>query len=163
MLPCPSLSPGVCSNSCPLSQWCHPTISSSVIPSSPAFSLSQHQDLFHWVSSSHQVAQVLELQRQSFHWTLKVDFLWDWLVWSHYSPRDSQESSPTPQFESINSSVLRLLFGPTIRPTLFLVRTWLLEKTIALTAWTCVSKMMSLLLNTMSRFILAFLPGWSVF
>ena len=42
-LACPSLSPGVCSNSCPLSQWCHPTISSSVVPSPPAFSLSQHQ------------------------------------------------------------------------------------------------------------------------
>ena len=48
-LPCPSLSPGVCTNSCPLSQWCHPTISSSVIPSPPTFNLSQHQGLFKWV------------------------------------------------------------------------------------------------------------------
>ena len=53
-LPCPSPSPGVCSNSCPLSQWCHPTISSSVVPFS-AFNLSQHQDLFQWVGSSPQV------------------------------------------------------------------------------------------------------------
>ena len=43
-LPCPSPSPGVCSNSCPLSQWYHPTISSSVSPSPPALDLSQHQD-----------------------------------------------------------------------------------------------------------------------
>ena len=54
--PCPSPSPGACSNSCPLSRWCHPTISS---PSPLAFNLSQHQGLFQWVSSSH---QVLELQ-----------------------------------------------------------------------------------------------------
>ena len=42
-LPCPSLSPRVCSNSCSLSWWCHPTISSSVIPFSSALNLSQHQ------------------------------------------------------------------------------------------------------------------------
>ena len=67
-LPCPSPSLRVGPNSCPLSQWCHPTISSSVIPSPPAFKLSQHQGLLKWVSSSHQVAKVLEfqLQHQSF-------------------------------------------------------------------------------------------------
>ena len=54
--PCPSPTPGVYSNSCPLSQWCHPTISSSVVPISSTFNLSQHQGLFQWVSSSHQVA-----------------------------------------------------------------------------------------------------------
>ena len=58
---CPSPSSGACSNSCPSSQWCHPTISSSVVPSPPAFNLSQHQELFQWVGSSHQVAKVLEL------------------------------------------------------------------------------------------------------
>ena len=47
-LPCHSLSPRVCSNSCPLSQWCHATISSSVAPSPPALNLSQHQSLFQW-------------------------------------------------------------------------------------------------------------------
>ena len=59
----PSPSRGVYPDSCPLSWWCHPTISSSVVPSSwPQFS--QHQGLFKWVSSSHQVAEVLELQLQ---------------------------------------------------------------------------------------------------
>ena len=58
--PCPSPTPRVCSNSWPSSRWCHPTISlSSVVPSPPAFNLSQHQGLFQWVSSSHQVAKVL--------------------------------------------------------------------------------------------------------
>ena len=83
-------------------------------PSSPALYLSQHQGLFHCVSSSHQVAKILELQlqHQSFQWIFRDDFLKDWLVWSSYSPKDSQESSPTPQLEGINSLVLSLLYGP---------------------------------------------------
>ena len=77
-------------------------------PSPRALNLSQHQGLFQWVSSSYQVAKVLEfqLQHQSFQWTLRTDFLSDGLVGSPCSPRDSQESSPTPQFKSINSSAL---------------------------------------------------------
>ena len=64
-LPCPSLSHRACSNLCPLSQWCHPNISSSVIPfSSCTRNLSQHQGLFQWVGFSHQVAKGLELQLQ---------------------------------------------------------------------------------------------------
>ena len=80
-------------------------------PSPPAFNLSQHQDLFQWVSSSHQVAKALEFQHQhqSFQWTLRTDLLQNGLVGSPCSPRDSQESSPTPQFKSINSSVLSFL------------------------------------------------------
>ena len=75
-------------------------------PSPLACNLSQHQGLFQRVSSSHQVAKVLEfqLQHQSFQWTPRTDLLQDGLVGSPCSPRDSQESSPTPQFESINSS-----------------------------------------------------------
>ena len=85
-------------------------------PSPPAFNLSQHQGLFKWGSSSHQVAKVLEfqLQHQSFQWTFRTDFLYDGLVGSPCSPRDSQESSPTPQFKSINSSVLSFLYSPTL-------------------------------------------------
>ena len=71
------LSYGAYSNSCPLSRWCHPTISPSVVPSPPTFNLSQHQGLFEWVSSSYQVAKILEfqLQHQSFQWTPRTDFL----------------------------------------------------------------------------------------
>ena len=61
--PCPSPTLRACSNSCPLSQWFHPTISSSVTPSPPGLSLSQHQGLFQWVRSSHQVAKK--------HWSFK--------------------------------------------------------------------------------------------
>ena len=75
--PCPSPTPGVYSNSCPLSRWRHPTISSSVISFSSAFNLSQHQGRFKWVSSSRQVAKVLELQlqHQSFQWMFRTDLL----------------------------------------------------------------------------------------
>ena len=85
-------------------------------PSSPTFKLSQHQGLFRWVSSSLQVAKVLEFQpqRQSFQWILRTDFLHDWLVWSPWSPRDSQESSPPPQFKSINFSALSFIYSPTL-------------------------------------------------
>ena len=74
-------------------------------PFPPAFNLSQHQGLFQWVSSSHQLAKVLEFQfqHQSFRWLFRTDFLKDGLVGSVCSPRDSLESSPIPQFKSINS------------------------------------------------------------
>ena len=62
--PCPSPAPRVYSNSCPLSQWCHTAISSSVLPFSTCLQSSQHQGLFKWVNSSHQVAKVLEFQLQ---------------------------------------------------------------------------------------------------
>ena len=55
--PCPSPTPGVYSNSCPSSRWCHPASHPLSPPSRPAFSLFQHQGLFQWVCSSHQVAQ----------------------------------------------------------------------------------------------------------
>ena len=82
-------------------------------PSPPAFSISQHQGLFKWVSSSHQVPKVLELQLQSFQWISRVEFLEEWLVWSACSPTDSQESSPTPQFKRTNSSAFSLLYSST--------------------------------------------------
>ena len=102
------------SHSCLLSPWCHPTILFSVAPFPPAFNLSQHQGLFWWVGSLHQVAKVLEFQHQSFQWIFRVNCLSGWLVCSPCSPRDSQESSPAPQLESNISSVLSLLYGPTL-------------------------------------------------
>ena len=70
--------------------------------------LSQHHGLFKWSNYLHQVAKVLEFQlkHQSFQWIFRTDFLQGGLVGSSFSPMDSQESSPTPQFNSINSSVL---------------------------------------------------------
>ena len=59
--PCPSPTPRVYSNSCPSSQWCH-LASQLSSPSPPAPNPSQHQGLFQWVNSSHEVAKVLELQ-----------------------------------------------------------------------------------------------------
>ena len=115
---------------------CHPLL---LLPSN----LSQNQGLFKWVSSSHQVAKVLEFQFQheSFQWTCRVAFLYNGLVWSPCSPRDSQESSPTPQFKSISSSALSFLYSLTL---ISIPDYW---KSIALTRWTFVGKVMSLLFN----------------
>ena len=85
-------------------------------PSPPAPNPSQQQGLFQWVNSLHEVAKVLEfqLQHQSFQWTPRTDLLWDGLVGSLCSPRNSQGSSPTPWFKSINFSVLSFLHSPTL-------------------------------------------------
>ena len=85
-------------------------------PSPPAFNRSQHRGLFQWVSSSQQLAKVLEFQllHQAFQWLFRNDFLHDGLVGSPCSPRDSQDSFPTPQFKSINSSALGLLYGQSL-------------------------------------------------
>ena len=90
----------------------HPLLS----PSPPAPNPSQHQGLFKWVNTSHEVAKVLEfqLQHQSFQWTARTYLLQDGLVGSPCSPRDSQESSLTPQSKSINSSALSFLHSPTL-------------------------------------------------
>ena len=122
--------------------------------SPPALNLSQHQGLFKWVSSSHQVAKVQEfqLQHQSFQWIFRTDFLSDGLVGSPCSPRDSQESSPTLQFKRINSSALSFLYGPTLTS---IQDYW---KNHSLTRWTFVGKVMSLLFNMLSRLVIAFLP-----
>ena len=85
-------------------------------PSPPAPNLSQHQSLFQWVNSSHEVAKVLEFQPQhhSFQRDPRAHLLQNGVVGSPCSPRDSQESSLIPLFKSINSSVLSFLHGPTL-------------------------------------------------
>ena len=127
----------------------HPLLS----PSPPAFSLSQHQCLFQWVDFSHQVTQVLELQHQSFQWIFRVDFLYDWLAWSPSCPRDSQESSP--QHHNSKASVLCCSAFLMVQLSHPYMTT---GKTIALTRRTFVGKVMSLLFNMLSRFVIAFLP-----
>ena len=123
-------------------------------PFPPAFNLSKHQDLFKWLSSSYQVAKVLELQlqHQSFQWIFRTDFLEDWRVLSPCNARDSQESSPTPQFKSFSSSVLSFLIVELSHPYMTT------GKTIALTRWTIVCKIMSLLFHMLSRLVITFLP-----
>ena len=104
------------------------------------------------ITSLHQVAKVLELQRhhQSLQWIFRIAFLYDWLIWYPCCPRDSQEF---PQFKSINFSALSLLYGPLLN------RYMTTGKTIALTIQTFVRKVsVSLLFNKLSRFVIAFLP-----
>ena len=92
-------------------QTSHPLSSPSPLAPNP----SQHQGLFQWVSSSHQLAKVLELQLQhQFFIPMNIQGWFPWLVWSPYCPGDSQESSPTSQFKSINSLVLGFLYSSTL-------------------------------------------------
>ena len=74
-LPYPSPIPGACSNSCPSGRWCHPTISSSIVPFSSCLQSFPASGFFQWVNSLHQVAKVLEPQHQSFPWIFRTDFL----------------------------------------------------------------------------------------
>ena len=114
--PCSSPSPGACSNSCPLSQWCRPTILSSVIPFSscllcfPAlgsFPMSQLFTSGGQTTGASASASVLPMNIQGW-FPLRLTGL------ISCSPRDSQESSPTPRLKNINSSALSLLYGPTL-------------------------------------------------
>ena len=93
----------------------------------------------------------LQLQQQSFQWIFRTDFLEDGLVWPPCYPSDSKESSSTSQVESINSSALSLLYGPTLTSV---HDYW---KIIALIIQTFVNKVMSLLFNMLSRLVIAFL------
>ena len=116
---CLSPTPRVHPNPCPLSWWCHLTISSSVVPFSsclqsfPASGSFPMSQLFSSGGQSIGVSvstSVLPMNTQD--WSLK-----EWLVGSPCSSRDSQESSPTPQFKSISSSALSFLYGPTLTST----------------------------------------------
>ena len=115
--PCPSPTPGACSNSCPSSRWCHPTISSSVIPfsfchqsfqASGSFPLSQ---LFSSVGQSigaSALASILPMNIQ--HWFPLGS---TGLISLHC--KGLSRVFPTPQFKSINSLALSFLYSPTLR------------------------------------------------
>ena len=151
-LPRPSLSPGVCSNSCPLNWWCFLTISSSATPSLFAFKLSQHQGLFQWVGSLRQLAKYWNFSISfSSEYPVLISFRIDWF--------DLPEAQGTLKslLQHHNSKVSVLWC-----PAFFMVQLSHLYiaagKTIILTIWTFVGKVMSSLFNTLSRFIIAFLP-----
>ena len=113
--PCPTPTPGAHPNSCPLSRWYHPTISSSVVPLSscpqsfPAPGCFPMSQLFTWGGQSIGVsASTSDLPMNTQDGL--ISFRMDWL---DLLARDSKESSPTPQFKSINSSGLSFLYSPT--------------------------------------------------
>ena len=111
-LPCPSPSPGTFSNSCPSSQWCHGCISSSVIPFSSCLHsfLASGSFLISWLFAS--CSQSIEASGSASALPVEIQ---SWFpLGSPYSPRDSSEYSLTPQFKSIRSSSLSLLYGPTL-------------------------------------------------
>ena len=111
--PCPSPTAGVHPNPCPLSWWCHPTISSSVVPFSSC-------PQYFPASGSFQMSQLFTSGGQNTGVSASTSVLpmntqdWSPLVWTK---GDSQELSPTPQFKSINSAVLSFIYSPTLTST----------------------------------------------
>ena len=115
-LPCPTPTPRVYSNSCPLSQWCHPAILSSVFP------FSSHLQSFS-ASGSFQMSQFFASGGQKY-WSFSfiispsneypglISFRMDWL--DPLAVRGTQESSLTPQFKSISSTVLSFFYSPAV-------------------------------------------------
>ena len=114
--PCPSPTPRVHWDSHSSSQWCHPAISSSVIPFSscpqslPASESFPMSKLFTWGGQNTGISALASfLPKKSQGWSPS-----EWIGWISLHPRDAQESSPTPKFKSINSSALSLLHSPTL-------------------------------------------------
>ena len=150
--PCPSPTPWVYSNSFPLTRWCHLTISSSVIPfsylqSSPASESFQMSQFF--ASSSQRIgvsvsASVLPMNIQDW-------FLLGWTSWI------SLQSKGLSRVFS-NTTVQKQLFGPQVSLYSQLSHLYMTTgKTIALTRWTFVGKIMFLLFNMLSRLVITFL------
>ena len=153
--PCPSQTPGVYSNSCPSSRWCHPAISSSVVPFSscpqslPASGSFPTSQLFAWCGQSIGVsapASVLPMNTQDW-------FSLEWTGWiSLQSKRLSRVfSNTTVQKHQVFCAQLSSQSNSHIH-------TWPLEKNIALTRWTFVGKVMSLLFNMLSLLVITFFP-----
>ena len=152
--PCPSPTPRVYSNSCPLSLWCHPTISSSVIPffsrlqSFPASGYFQMSQLFASGGRSIGVSastSVLPMNTQDW-------FPLGWTGWI------SLQSKGLSRVFS-NTTVQKYQFFSTQLSTVQLSHPYMTTgKTIALTRWTFVEKVMSLLFNMLSRLVITFLP-----
>ena len=120
-------------------------------PSPPALNLAQHHSVFQWVGSSHQVAKVLEFQRQSFQWIFRVDFF---KIDCFELPAVQGTLRSLLQHHSSNTWILW-------HSSFFIVQVshpyMTTGKTIALAIWTFVSKVLSLLFNTLSRFVISFL------
>ena len=153
--PCPSPTPGVHPDSCPLSQWCHPAISSSVIPFS-----SCPQSLP--ASESFPMSQLFPWDGQDIGLSALATFLpkntrdWSLLVWTGWI---SLQSKGLSRVFSNTTVQKHQFFGAQLSSqSNFHIHTWPLEKTIALTRRTFVGKVMSLLFNMLSRSVITFLP-----
>ena len=152
-LPCPSASPGACSNLCPLNQWCHSTFSSSDIPFSSCLQSFPTSGSFPMSQSFISGGQSTGASASASASVLPMtDFLYDWLVWSPCSSRDPQVSSLTPQFK------ISILWCSAFFMVQLSHPKMTTGKTIALTLRTVVGKVLSLLFNILSRLVIVFLP-----
>ena len=145
--PCPSPTPRVCQNSCPLSRWCHPTISSSVIPFSSCLQSFPASESFPMSQLFASGGQVLEFQLQ--HPGL-ISFRIDWL--DLFAVQGTLKS--LLQHHSSKASILWCSVFFTVQLSHPYMTT---GKTIALSRWAFVDKVMSLLFNMLARLVITFL------
>ena len=114
--PCPSPTPRTCSNSCPLSQWYHPIIPSSVVPFSSclqSFSASGSFSMSQFFTSGGQ-STVVSVSASVLPMNIQDSFPLGLTDLISLQSKDSQESSPTSQFKSISSLVLSFLYSPNL-------------------------------------------------
>ena len=116
-LPCPSLSPGVWTSSCPLSWWCYLTTSSSAAPSSFCFQSFPAQGLFQWVGSSHQVAKVLEHGMTPVKWCITLLGLLyqsttNWMAWKNTHTHTHTHTHIWSHSSGGQKSEIKRLAGP---------------------------------------------------
>ena len=114
--PCTSPTSGVYSNSRPLSWWCHPTISSSVIPFSSCLQSFPASESFQMSQLFTSGGQSIGVTASASALTINIQdwFPLGWAGWISLLSKGSQKSSPTPQFKSVNSSVLSFLYTLTL-------------------------------------------------
>ena len=152
-LPCPSPTPRAYSDSCPSSQWCHPTISSSVIPFSSclqSFPASGSFPRSHFFASGGQSIRVsasaLVLPMNIQDW-----FPLGWTGWISLQSKGLSRVFSNTTVQSINSWALSFLYSPTLSHPYMTT-----GKTVALTRWSFVGKVISLLFNMLSRLVITF-------
>ena len=152
-LPCPSPSPGVCSNSCPLSQWCHPTISSSVAPFSSCL-----QSFAASVFSNDSALRITWPEHWSFSFSISLSSEYSGLISFRIDWFDLLAVQGLTRVLSITTVWKHQFFS--VQPSLWsnsYICTWILKTNIALSIRTFVGKVISLLFNILSRFVIAFL------
>ena len=154
-LPHPLLCPGACLNSCPLSWWCHPTISFSAALVSSCSQSFPAEGLFQWVTSLHQLGKVLELQIQHhfFQWIFRVDWIFRIDLFDLLAVQGTLKS--LLQHHSSKALILQCSAFFMVQLSHPYMTT---GKTITLTIQTFANKVLSLLFNTLSRYVIAFFP-----
>ena len=152
---CPLPAPGVYSNSCPLSRWCHPTISSSVVPFSSCFQSFPASRSFPTSLFFTSGGQSIGVSASTLVFPMNIQDWWPlgWTGWISLQSKGLSRIFSNTIVSKHQSFIIQLSLWSNSH-----IHSWLLEKTIVLTRWIFVGKVISLLFNRLSRLLIAFLP-----